>query len=1404
MRASAISTFLFLAAAAVSSRAEPPRSVYIVSLDDAPVATFRGAAKAKSPDGRPLEATAPEAIGAKHLSVDTPASRAYLDYLDARHGDVLAGAKSRLGRELAPKFRYRVAANGFAVELTAEEAATLATVPGVLAVKPERVGRLLTDAGPAFIGADQLWNGNVPGLGADKGEGAVVGVIDSGLNFAHPSFAATGADGYAPTNPRGRVYGLCQTNASRCNGKLIGIYDYTSDGTRDGSDGTGHGSHVASTAAGNVVASSINGHTTTVALTISGVAPHASLIVYKACTSKDQCPESMTLAAIDQATTDRVDVVNYSIGGLADDPWTAVRGGRADSTSAMLSLRAAGVVPVVAAGNDGPDAGTVASPGNAPWVISAAAANHNRRFATTLADLGGPGIATTTFVGEAISGALPTARVVDAADYGSALCGVGDPADVATPGSDNPFPPGTFHGEIVVCLRGVYARVNKGYNVKAAGAGGMVLANSISEGESRIADDHYLPAVHLGYADGQRLYALLAQVKQGGGNATASITATERRFDARGDVLAGFSSRGPVQPYGGWLKPNVTAPGVNIIAAAQTGTGLATMSGTSMASPHTAGAAALLRSAHPSWSVAQIESALLTHNTADVLKEDAVTPATPNDGGAGRVDVPGAARSALTFNVTSADFRNADPTGSAVLDANPPDLPNPITRGPSALNMPYLVAARCLGRCTLSRTVTDNGAGSAWRAELHLPAAALASVTPSSFELSPNASQKFSVSFDVRDLSLAGSRVDGDLTLVNTAGGAPDVRIPISVYADPGALPAEIDLDASADGGFQDVPLSGLTELSNPRLIGGGLVPIRVDTRTIPVDPNIAGLFDTLPRTGAFYDLVSIPNELDTGGAPAPAALDLMIYAQASSTTARDVDLYVGIDTNGDGKPNADEIICQGNSSAVLESCILHRTATNLAAQPSVWFLVQNAVGGQGGGDAVKLRYAVTARDSGRLDTTKSYARYGLLRATGPGVSASAASFPVRLAWSTPGMQPGETWLGTFAMSATAGGAAFGDVPVLLNVSAGATRQPVLMSGLGDTIATRLAANGAHDRIAIDVPPGASALTVDMSGSGEADLYLVKATNEPAGPAIGVSPPRTQSVGSSIHSGAAETITLAGANLTPGRYYILPQNTSGFVADVALRAQLAFGGAAPATPDSAWFDPQRSGHGMFLNFGGDQWIAFWYAYLQDGSPAWYLAQAAAPASTEAVWSAPLTRFTWNGSANAGTIVGRLTLLRTGDGQLNFNWLLDGTYGSETMVPLTAPGTNCPSVAGAPTDFSGAWYAPAHSGYGYSVVANASTETEVAYLYDGAGNPRWLYGQNAPFGGGNFDLTQFRGFCPLCAYSAIQGTVVGQLARTFATPRTGTASVSASFVAPASGSWSVNDATAKLTRDIACH
>ena len=1372
----ALSSLFSLVLLAGAAHAAPPeRSVYIVSLEDAPVATYRGT--------KSLPATAPDATGAKHLKVDAPASRAYLDYLDRRHGEFLDAAKAKLGREVAPRFRYRVAANGMAVELDAEEAKALASMAGVVAVRPDRVQQPQTDAGPPFIGADALWNGNVPGIAATRGEGAVIGVVDSGLNFTHPSFAATGADGYTATNPRGRTFGLCQTTPAHCSGKVIGVYDFTSEGAHDGTDTTGHGSHVASTAAGNVVSATITGHTTTVPLTLSGVAPHASLIVYKACRKDIGCYDSETMAALDQAASDGVDVVNYSIGSLPEDPWTGVRTGRADVASAMLNLRGAGVVPIVSAGNDGPAPGTAGYPANAPWVVAVAAANHNRRFATSLADLAGPAIATTTITGESISGALGTARVVDAADFGFPLCGTGTAAGIDAPGSDNPFPAGTFHGEIVVCRRGVYARVNKGFNVKAAGAGGMVLANTAADAESIVADDHYLPAVHIGFNDAQRLYGLLAQVKQAGGSATASITGTQRSFDARGDVLAGFSSRGPVDPFGGWLKPNITAPGVNIIAASQTGNGLATMSGTSMASPHAAGAAALVRAAHPQWSVAQIESALLTHGIADVLKEDAATPATPADGGAGRVWIPDAVRAQLTFDVSSAEFRAADPLG------------NGGAGGPSTLNMPYLVDAHCRDACTLTRTVTDNGGGSAWRAELHLPAGAQGAVTPSSFTLGSGARQSFAVSLDVHDSRLAGSWVDGDLTLVNTAGGAPDVKLPVEVYADPGALPSEIRFTATSDGGFRDTSISGLVALSNPRFVGGGLAPVGDDTRVLPQDPTPADLFKTLPRTGAYFTTVPLPRELDANGQPAPATLDVMIYAETSSPTARDVDLYVGIDDNGDGKPQQDEAICFRQGSGAAKSCRIHRAIANAANPPVVWFLEQNVQQGTSA-DSVRMRYAVATLDSGLAGTDKSYARYGVLRASGPGRTAANAAFDTRLSWSTASFLPGESWMSLFAMSASPNGARFGFVPVFIDVSSSMTRAPKLMSGLDDTLVVRLPAGASHDRVAIDVPPNAGSLTAGMSGTGSADLYVAKSSGEPAPPAIGSSPPVAQAAGSSTNAGSGESVTVSGAALTPGRWYVMPANTGGSIAEVTLRTRLAFASSAASTPDAAYFDPDRSGHGLFLNTGGDQWVAFWYTYLQDGTPAWYLAQAPAPASTDGVWSAPLYRYTWDGATNAGSTVGRLDLVRRGDGALAFDWQLDGTFGSEPFVALTAPGANCAQALGGKVDFSGAWFAPAHSGYGYSVITNADVETEVAYLYDTSGNPRWLYGQNSPFGSGTFALTQYTGFCPTCAYAAIQGTNAGQLVRTFTTPRSGTALVTA-------GAWQVNDTTAKLTNDIMC-
>src|SRR5262249_36064717 len=159
-------------------------------------------------------------------------------------------AKREIGRAVVPRHAFQTASNGFSAVLDDDEATRIASLPGVTAVRPSRTEHVLTDAGPQWIGATNLWNGSVPGIAAIKGENVVVGVIDTGINPTHPSFAATGGDGYTNVNPRGHFYGLCASGQATCNAKLIGIYDMTDEGS-NGVDTVGHGTHVAGIAAGN-------------------------------------------------------------------------------------------------------------------------------------------------------------------------------------------------------------------------------------------------------------------------------------------------------------------------------------------------------------------------------------------------------------------------------------------------------------------------------------------------------------------------------------------------------------------------------------------------------------------------------------------------------------------------------------------------------------------------------------------------------------------------------------------------------------------------------------------------------------------------------------------------------------------------------------------------------------------------------------------------------------------------------------------------------------------------------------------------------------------------------------------------------------------------------------------------
>ena len=366
------------------------------------------------------------------------------------------------------------------------------------------------------------------------------------------------------------------------------------------------------------------------------------------------------MASIDQAVRDGVDVINFSIGGSSRDPWTDL------NAIAFLNAQRAGVFLAVAAGNDGPGQATIGSPADSPWVTAVGASTHDRKFFNSLVGMSGGSAPPADMRGQSVTAGYGPATIVYAGDYGFPLCGDGPANEATGEAAINPFPAGTFNGEIVVCDRGTYGRVEKGQNVQEGGAGGYVLLNDEPSGDSLTADAYTLPGVHLTYAQGLVLKPWLAS----GTGHTASITGTVTDVQAaNGDVMASFSSRGQNPSVPGVIKPDVSAPGVDILAAFNTPLGgdgspaeYNVISGTSMASPHTAGAGVLIRALHPDWTPDQVRSALMTTSVnGGIVKEDAATAADPFDRGAGRLALADAARAGLVFNESADAYQAASP-----------------------------------------------------------------------------------------------------------------------------------------------------------------------------------------------------------------------------------------------------------------------------------------------------------------------------------------------------------------------------------------------------------------------------------------------------------------------------------------------------------------------------------------------------------------------------------------------------------------------------------------------------------------------------------------------------------------------------------------------------------------------
>ncbi|GFD73817.1 S8 family serine peptidase [Tenacibaculum sp. KUL113] len=714
----------------------------IVQLNNSPMAQFSGVNTSLS---------SASAHKGQKVNFKTNAAKEYKSFLQEQQQSVIQRIKT-FDSSFNSDFSYTTAFNGFAGTVSKGSLEKLASLPNVKAVYPDVIHHAQMDASLDLIGAIETWE--QLGGKENAGAGVKVAIIDSGIRPENALFSGT--DFTAPDPATLPTDDYCSEVPGFCNNKLIVARAAPVTENFDLADGeyesplgfNGHGTHVAGTAVGNYGVLAKRGGAEA---EISGVAPAAYLMVYKGLYATSAEPtrssgaSSMLLSMLEASLEDGADIVNNSWGGGA--------GGEPSSFYAGVfeAMEDAGVVTVFAAGNDGPGDTTIGCPGCDENVLTVANTTTGRLFANEV-----------TIAGDTSIGAIP------------AIYSVGNP-DIAF---DNPLTaPVIFAGEIdadniegcapyasedafdnaiALIIRGTCSFADKIANAEAAGATAVLVYNQEGRGEA--------PIQMAGLRPEQMVPSLMLPSTPGAALADLTLTSEEAITitigneivrvvsDSLADIMNENSSRGP----GGdptFLKPNIAAPGTRIFsgespdAPDHLGESFSFKDGTSMAAPHVAGAAALLKQMHPDWSAQQIKSALVTSSIRDIVKEDAATPADNFDIGAGRLDLQRATSVELTYSDLS------------------------------------LVSADCLLTCEMSITVTNTS-----DSDVAVDATAMfddsaitANITPSMATLPAGASAEVLISFDA---SSADTNVwaFGGINWSDNNDATTDYFIPVAIY----------------------------------------------------------------------------------------------------------------------------------------------------------------------------------------------------------------------------------------------------------------------------------------------------------------------------------------------------------------------------------------------------------------------------------------------------------------------------------------------------------------------------------------------------------------------------------------------------------------------------------------------
>ncbi|ESQ50535.1 hypothetical protein EUTSA_v10022560mg [Eutrema salsugineum] len=788
--------------------------VYIVTMEGDPIISYKGGENG-------FEATAVESD--EKIDTSSELVTLYARHLERKH-DMILGMLFEEG-SYKKLYSYKHLINGFAAHVSPEQAETLRRAPGVKSVNKDWKVRRLTTHTPEFLGLPtDVWP---TGGGFDRaGEDIVIGFVDSGIYPHHPSFASHHR---LPYGPLPHYKGKCEedphTKKSFCNRKIVGAQHFAEAAKAAGAfnpdidyaspmDGDGHGSHTAAIAAGNNgIPLRMHGYEFGKA---SGMAPRARIAVYKALYRLFGGFVADVVAAIDQAVHDGVDILSLSVG--PNSPPTTTKTTFLNPFDAtLLGAVKAGVFVAQAAGNGGPFPKTLVS--YSPWITTVAAAIDDRRYKNHLTLGNGKMLA-----GMGLSPSTRPHKLYTLVSANDVLLDSSvskyNPSDCQRPEVLNKK---LVQGKILLCgysfnfVVGTASIKKVVETAKHLGAAGFVLVvENVSPGTKFDPVPSAIPGILI--TDVSKSMDLIDYYNV---STLRDWTGRVKSFKAEGSIgdgltpvlhksapqVALFSARGPNTKDFSFqdadlLKPDILAPGYLIWAAwcpngtdepNYVGEGFALISGTSMAAPHIAGLAALVKQKHPQWSPAAIKSALMTTSTVidragrplqaqQYSDTETVTfvKATPFDYGSGHVNPSAALDPGLIFDAGYEDYLGflcTTPGIDAHEIRNYTNTPcNYDMKHPSNFNAPSIAISHLVGTQTVTRRVTNVGeVEETYTITARMQPSTAIEVNPPAMTLRPGASRSFSVTLTVR--SVSGVYSFGEVKLKGSRGHK--VRIPV-------------------------------------------------------------------------------------------------------------------------------------------------------------------------------------------------------------------------------------------------------------------------------------------------------------------------------------------------------------------------------------------------------------------------------------------------------------------------------------------------------------------------------------------------------------------------------------------------------------------------------------------------